>query len=69
MEVLRSFSVLSVDCGKHNVLYHPTTETVTIIDFELIQGCEEHTISPEMPEMLTIFGEMAVHEGYSHPGG
>ncbi|KAJ5135307.1 uncharacterized protein N7515_004585 [Penicillium bovifimosum] len=59
VRILRSFSVLSVDTGKHNILYHPETRSVTMIDFEIMQACED-TLSPDMPEMYTIFGEMPV---------
>lgn len=66
--ILRSFSVLSVDTGKHNILYHPETRSVTMIDFELMQACED-TLSPDMPEMYTIFGESPAPNRAHHYGG
>lgn len=65
--ILRSFSVLSVDTGKQNILYHPETRSVTMIDFELMQACED-TLSPDMPEMYTIFGETPA-PSHHHYGG
>jgi hypothetical protein len=59
VEALRSIGYLSVDSGKHNVLYSPDTRTVTMLDFELMQKCDESTMSPELPEMYAIFGRLA----------
>lgn len=65
--IIRSFSVLSVDTGKHNILYHPETRSVTMIDFELMQACED-TLSPDMPEMYTIFVETPALSQAHHYG-
>ena len=59
VEALRSIGYLSVDSGKHNVLYSPETRTVTMLDFELMQACDESTVGPELPEMYAIFGRPA----------
>ncbi|GIJ98444.1 hypothetical protein Aspvir_000561 [Aspergillus viridinutans] len=56
VEALRSIGYLSLDSGKHNVLYSPETRTVTMLDFELMQACDESTMSPDRPEMYAIFG-------------
>ena len=67
--ILRSTSVIAIDSGKHNVLYDPVTRAVTMVDFELMQACEEDTLSPEWPEMRTIFGDMSLPARVRHDGG
>ncbi|RHZ64418.1 uncharacterized protein CDV56_101264 [Aspergillus thermomutatus] len=59
VEALRSIGYLAVDSGKHNVLYSAETRAVTMLDFELMQACDENTVSPDSPEMYAIFGHPA----------
>lgn len=56
IKVLRRASTIVVDSGKHNVLYDPATNAATMVDFEIMQACEEDTMSPDEPEMFSIFG-------------
>ncbi|GFF26314.1 hypothetical protein IFM58399_01370 [Aspergillus lentulus] len=69
VEVLRHIGYLSVDSGKHNVLYSPGTRTVTMVDFELMQKCDESTMSAELPEMHAIFGKPPASGSQRHLGG
>jgi hypothetical protein len=46
--MLRSICILSVDSGKHNVLYDPPSRKVTLIDFEAVEDLrlgEQATVS------------------------
>jgi hypothetical protein len=47
----------------HNVLYDPETNAVTMVDFELMQAFEADTMSPDEPEMFSIFGNYLRHGG------
>ncbi|RHZ51202.1 hypothetical protein CDV55_100908 [Aspergillus turcosus] len=69
VEVLRRIGYISVDSGKHNVLYSPGTRTVTMVDFELMQKCDQSTMSPEVPEMHAIFGKPPASGSQRHVGG
>ena len=62
--VLRSISMISVDSGMHNILYSPILESVTMHDFEIMQGCDQNTINTDMPELFAIFEQMAVEESH-----
>ncbi|GAQ06491.1 hypothetical protein ALT_3812 [Aspergillus lentulus] len=54
VKALRRIGYLAVDSGKHNVLHSSETRAVTMLDFELMQACDESTINPERPEMYAI---------------
>ncbi|EAW17525.1 uncharacterized protein NFIA_074450 [Aspergillus fischeri NRRL 181] len=69
VEVLRRIGYISVDSGKHNVLYSPDTRTVTMVDFELMQKCDQSTMSAELPEMHAIFGKPPASGSQRHLGG
>lgn len=69
VEVLRRIGYISVDSGKHNVLYSPDTWTVTMVDFELMQKCDQSTMSAELPEMHAIFGKPLTSGSQHHLGG
>ncbi|KAH1493479.1 hypothetical protein LV164_005532 [Aspergillus fumigatus] len=69
VEVLRRIGYISVDSGKHNVLYSPGTRTVTMVDFELMQKCDQSTMSAELPEMHAIFGKPFISGSQHHLGG
>ncbi|KAH1290382.1 hypothetical protein KXX30_006098 [Aspergillus fumigatus] len=69
VEVLRRIGYISVDSGKHNVLYSPDTRTVTMVDFELMQKCDQSTMSAELPEMHAIFGKPLTSGSQHHLGG
>lgn len=53
---LRDIGLVSVDCGKHNVIHDRTSGVTTLVDFEMVQAVEPETISPDAPEMRAIFG-------------
>lgn len=55
IKILRGILVIAVDCGQHNILYDSGTRSVTMVDFELMQACEDDTMSPDLPEMYAIF--------------
>ncbi|KAJ5413342.1 hypothetical protein N7465_005647 [Penicillium sp. CMV-2018d] len=68
IKVLRQASTIVIDSGKHNVLYDPETNAVTMVDFELMQACEEDTMSPDEPEMFSIFGRYPSRVRVRHEG-
>ncbi|CAG8907664.1 unnamed protein product [Penicillium egyptiacum] len=69
IKVLRRASTIVIDSGMHNVLYDPETNAVTMVDFELMQACEEDTMSPDEPEMFSIFGHYPSRVRVRHEGG
>ncbi|PYI10207.1 hypothetical protein BO78DRAFT_306364 [Aspergillus sclerotiicarbonarius CBS 121057] len=69
IKVLRSIGLIVVDCGQHNVLYNPVTHSVTMVDFEHMQACEEDTTSPDAPEMYSIFKDSFLPVCIRHDGG
>ncbi|KAJ5939874.1 hypothetical protein N7516_000042 [Penicillium verrucosum] len=69
IKVLRRASTIVIDSGMHNVLYDPETNAVTMVDFELMQACEEDTMSPDEPEMFSIFGHYPWRVQVRHEGG
>ncbi|KAJ5967787.1 hypothetical protein N7501_004035 [Penicillium viridicatum] len=69
IKVLRQASTIVIDSGMHNVLYDPETNAVTMVDFELMQACEEDTMSPDEPEMFSIFGHYPSRVRVRHEGG
>ena len=48
------------------VLYNLQFE-VTMVDFELMQACDERTICPDIPEIFTKFRNVAVQHGLAPP--
>ena len=69
IKVLRQASTIVIDSGMHNVLYDPETNAVTMVDFELMQACEDDTMSPDEPEMFSIFGHYPSRVRVRHEGG
>lgn len=69
IKTLRSIGLIAIDCGRHNVLYNPETHAVVMVDFELMQACEEDTISPDQPEMYSIFPDRFLSVRIRHDGG
>ncbi|KAJ5817015.1 hypothetical protein N7447_009248 [Penicillium robsamsonii] len=69
IKVLRRASTIVIDSGMHNVLYDPETNAVTMVDFELMQACEADTMSPDEPEMFSIFGHRPPRLQVHHEGG
>ena len=59
--------MVSVDSLMHNILYSAMSERVTLLDFEIMQGCDQNTINTDMPEVFTIFG--AVKESHCNFSG
>ncbi|KOS37533.1 hypothetical protein ACN38_g11670 [Penicillium nordicum] len=69
IKVLRRASTIVIDSGMHNVLYDRETNAVTMVHFELMQACEEDTMSPDEPEMFSIFGHYPWSVQVRHEGG
>ncbi|KAJ5129536.1 uncharacterized protein N7515_005575 [Penicillium bovifimosum] len=69
IKVLSQSSTIVIDSGMHNVLYDPETNAVKMVDFELMQACEEDTMSPDDPEMFSIFGHYPSRVRACHEGG
>ncbi|KAJ5356346.1 hypothetical protein N7517_010955 [Penicillium concentricum] len=66
IKVLRRASTIVIDSGMHNVLYELETNAVTMLDFE---ACEEDTMSPDEPEMFSIFGHYPSRVRVHHEAG
>ncbi|KAJ5800196.1 uncharacterized protein N7518_002264 [Penicillium psychrosexuale] len=69
IKVLRRASIIIIDSGMHNVLYDPETNAVTMVDFELMQACEEDTMGLDEPEMFAIFRHYPSRVRVRHEGG
>ncbi|KAJ6188727.1 hypothetical protein N7519_003635 [Penicillium mononematosum] len=69
IKVLRRASTIIIDSGMHNVLYDSETNAVTMVDFEMMQACEEDTMSPDEPEMFSIFKHYPSRVRVRHEGG
>lgn len=63
VRILRRIPIYSCDAGKHNILFSATTSRVTMLDFEMVGICSEEEITAiDAPELLSIFGEVAMRE-------
>lgn len=66
---LRNIGLISIDCGKHNVLYNKQSGVTTLVDFEMVQAVESDTLTPDAPEMWAIFGPPSSSPWSRHNGG
>jgi hypothetical protein len=69
ISILRNVYAISVDAGKHNVLYDRSTGATTMIDFERMKECDQNRLYRlDVPELYAIFGPELVQDPASEGG-